>query len=343
MMAGTVLMAGFAAFLAVLYPSFACADDGFGAGSFTVQFENDRIANTDRHYTHGSRLSWTSEEFDKPPEQASWLPGAINPFGENGTWRTAVAVGQNIYTPENIADPALIVDDRPYAGWLYAGFSLFNEQRPHPNTRGWDSLNTLEMDIGIVGPQAYAEDVQTMVHQHINVTRPNGWDHQLKTEPGVALLYEWKLRKRITDNINPEGFSLDLLPHSGLSVGNVDTHAKLGAMVRAGYNVPDDFGPPHIRPNVSGPGYVDSIDDLGFYVFVGGEQRIIGRNIFLDGNTFADSHSVDKRLLVGDFQFGAAIILGRMTLAYSHVFRTREFNGQTQPDRFGAFSLSFNL
>jgi|TARA_B100001964_G_scaffold218037_1_gene258658 hypothetical protein len=31
---------------------------------------------------------------------------AINPFDQDGTWRTAVAVGQNIYTPENIGWPA---------------------------------------------------------------------------------------------------------------------------------------------------------------------------------------------------------------------------------------------
>ena len=28
------------------------------AGTFTMQAENDRIANTDRHYTHGTRLTW---------------------------------------------------------------------------------------------------------------------------------------------------------------------------------------------------------------------------------------------------------------------------------------------
>jgi lipid A 3-O-deacylase len=338
----TVSVMGFVALLSVLMAVPAMADEpSLGRGSFTVQFENDRIANTDRHYTHGTRFSWTSEEFEEPPEQASWLPDAINPFDHDGTWRTAVAIGQNIYTPENIGETAMITTDRPYAGWLYAGFSLFNEKRPPDNSTAWDSLNTIELDIGLVGPQTYAEDVQTMVHQYINVTRPSGWDHQLKNEPGLALLYEWKLRKRVAKN--PQEFAIDFLPHSGLSVGNVDTHAKVGGMIRAGYNVPDDFGPPHIRPSVSGPGYVDSIKDVGAYFFIGGEKRLVGRNIFLDGNTFADSHSVDKRLIVGDVHLGAAIILGRVTLAYSYVLRSKEFRGQSESDRFGAFSLSLNL
>lgn len=313
----------------------------FGPGSFTIQFENDRIANTDRHYTHGTRLSRTSEKINHPPDQAAWLPDVINPFDEKGSWRTAIAIGQNIYTPEDTSDPTLIPGDRPYAGWLYTGFSLFNEKRPSTYSNAWDSLNTLELDVGIIGPYTFAEEVQDGVHELINVGRPNGWDNQLKTEPGVNLVYEWKYRHR--EESAPKEFSVDFLPHAGLSVGNVDTHAKVGGLLRAGYNVPNDFGPPRIRPNVSGPGYVDSIEDIGFYVFAGGEQRIVGRNIFLDGNTFASSHSIDKKRFVRDFQVGTALLFKGVTLAYSLVHRTKEFEGQREPDIFGAFSLSFNL
>lgn len=328
--------------LAVLGSSPAWAQNpDFGPGSFTLQFENDRIANTDRHYTHGTRLSWTSEEIDHPPDQAAWLPKEINPFDEHGTWRTGIALGQNIYTPENTTESGLVSDDRPYAGWLYAGFSLFNEKRPSSLSTKWDSLNTLELDVGIVGPYTFAEEVQKFVHKRINVDRPNGWDHQLSSEPGLNLVYEWKYRHRM--HTKPKAFTMDILPHTGLSVGNVDTHLKVGGMVRAGYNIPDDFGPPRIRPNVTGPGYVESIEDMGFYVFAGAEQRLIGRNIFLDGNTFHDSHSVDKRYFVRDYQLGAAFLIRRVTAAYSLVYRSKEFKGQREPDIFGAFSLSFNL
>ena len=85
----------------------------FETGSFTIQFENDRIANTDCHYTHGTRLSWTSEQHDEPPERANWRPHLINPFAPGGSWRTAISAGQNIYTPENIRETALTNTDSP--------------------------------------------------------------------------------------------------------------------------------------------------------------------------------------------------------------------------------------
>ena len=63
-------------------------------------------------------------------------------------------------------------------------------------------------------------------------------------------------------------------------------------------------------------------------------------NIFLDGNNFRRSHSVDKKDFVGDAQGGLAIIIGRVRLAYTHVFRTKEFDSQDDTDQFGAFSIS---
>jgi len=82
---------------------------------------------------------------------------------------------------------------------------------------------------------------------------------------------------------------------------------------------------------------------LGWYVFAGIDGRTVLHNIFLDGNTVASSHSVSKRTFVGDFQAGIAIVFGRMTVAYTHVLRTREFDAQPRQDRFGALSLTFNL
>ena len=331
----------------------------FGPGSLTLQFENDRIADTDRHYTHGTRLYWVSEQIQDRPEEFDMVPALLNPFddrdieGNRSTWRTGIALGQNIYTPEKIAVTDVIEDDRPYAGWLYLGLSLYNEKKLAPGETGWNKwnkLNTWELNVGIVGPQSYAEEVQTLVHDYIRVTRPNGWDHQLKNEPGLALHYEWKFRHRekLPDTFGGDtaigrGLAFDIMPHYGLSVGNVDTSLRAGSMFRVGYNMPNDFGTPRIRPNLSGPGYIDSVEDKGFYLFAGVEQRAVLRNIFLDGNTFAASHRVSKRPFVSDFNFGGVIIYGRASLAYTHVIRTREFAGQSRPDRFGSISLSFNL
>jgi hypothetical protein len=66
----------------------------------------------------------------------------------------------------------------------------------------------------------------------------------------------------------------------------------------------------------------------------------VARNIFLDGNNWKASHQVDSKTRVGDLQLGAVLTFPEFRVAYSHVFRSREFEGQAKGDHFGAVSLS---
>jgi len=70
------------------------------------------------------------------------------------------------------------------------------------------------------------------------------------------------------------------------------------------------------------------------------EGRALATNIFLDGNTFADSHSVDKKYFVGDVHAGLVLVIYRVRLAFSQVFRSSEFNGQKELSEFGSINLS---
>ncbi|MEL0021765.1 MAG: lipid A-modifier LpxR family protein, partial [Rickettsiales bacterium] len=55
------------AFLAAA-PFWASAEERlWPRGTFTAQIENDRIANTDRHYTNGIRLAWVSDKAEDGP------------------------------------------------------------------------------------------------------------------------------------------------------------------------------------------------------------------------------------------------------------------------------------
>ncbi|MEP7313292.1 MAG: lipid A-modifier LpxR family protein, partial [Pseudomonadota bacterium] len=87
-------------------------------------------------------------------------------------------------------------------------------------------------------------------------------------------------------------------------------------------------------------GYFEPKDGFGWYLFAGVDGRAIAQNIFLDGNTGRDSLSVDKAVFVADLQAGAAVSVGRVRIAYTYVFRTREYRGQPAPDRFGSVGIS---
>jgi lipid A 3-O-deacylase len=298
-------------------------------GTFNLVLENDIVSGLDQDYTNGIQLSWTSGADDAPSwavDAANWLPF----FSSEGTVRVIYALGQNIYTPSDIKLEDPPADDRPYAGWLYGSIGLTSATE----TR----LDQLNLQLGMVGPASLARQTQTWVHGIVGADKPRGWDHQLNNEPGIVLTYQRSWRAFISGEI--WGFSFDATPHLGGAVGNVFTYANGGATLRLGWNLPDDYGPPRIEPSLPGSGFFEPQDDFGFYVFAGLDGRVVARNIFLDGNSFEDSHSVEKNILVGDAQVGIAFTIRAARLAYTHVFRTREFKGQNDADKFGALSLS---
>ena len=306
----------------------------------TIQFENDFFGGgTDRHFTHGTRLQclskpveWITKAADKIPwfsaEKALAHP-------ENALKaRASLSLGQNIYTPENTASSELVTDDRPYGGWLYIGFGIVANQ-------GSKRYDKLELQVGIIGPCSGAEEVQTFWHSAFGLQVPQGWDNQLDNEPGVVLYYE-QARRFGRGNIF-HGLGVDIIPRFGGSIGSVFTHAASGITLRLGPDLQYDFGTPRIRPSLPGGGYFRRKKGFTWYLFTGLEGRAVLRNVFLDGNNFSSSHSVDKKYFVGDLQAGIAFQINRLRLSYTQIFRTKEFEKQNKADIFGALSLSYHF
>jgi lipid A 3-O-deacylase len=186
-----------------------------------------------------------------------------------------------------------------------AATELLRDERPYA---GWLYGGVgRATNVGMVGGVAFAEDVQKTWHKWFGFQRPNGWDNQHKNEPGFLLNYERKWRMRTPQKYF--GVDADFTPHAGVSLGNILTQASVGFTVRS--------------------------DGLSWYVFFGAEGQGVLCNIFLDGNTFRNSHSVDKKPFVGDIQGGIAVVMGRARLAYTHILRTKEFNTQDDTDQSG--------
>ena len=114
-------------------------------------------------------------------------------------------------------------------------------------------------------------------------------------------------------------------------------------IVRWGTKLRDDVGPPTITPGFPGASYFKARPDSNWYFFGGVEGRVVARNIFLDGNTFEDSHSVNKKILVSDFQFGFALHIKNMRIALSNIVRTKEFDDQQRMTDYGAINIAFYL
>jgi len=300
-------------------------------GTITVISDNDLYGphNKDRHYTNGIRFGWMSDD-DDVPGWARSFQDVLPLLAPDGRHRIGWTFGQDIFTPEDKQTETPILDDRPYAAWLYAGLKLQTETDAR--------LDTIEFDLGVVGPLALGEEVQSRWHSLIGAKPAHGWNNQIKNEPGLDIRAERSWRYPLTDT--SDEFGVDVVPNLTASLGNVFTYGGGGATIRFGRALGSDFGPPRIDPATPGSDSFRPPDGLGWYLFAGFEGRAVARNIFLDGNTFAHSQTVDKRPLVGDLQAGIALTLAHARLTFTELVRSKEFYGQHHPDYVGAIALS---
>ncbi|ADD68392.1 Protein of unknown function DUF2219 [Denitrovibrio acetiphilus DSM 12809] len=313
----------------LILPVSAVAGENVENGTLSLVYEND-IFHSDKYYTNGVRASWLSEP-DKISLLALRAAGYVPFFPAGSSVRTTYSFGQNMYTPTDIKIENPPKNDRPYAGWLYGSVGLIAETGKR--------LDQLELTVGVVGPASLAEQTQKTVHRMIDSPRPEGWDHQLKNEPGFVLTYQRSWRSYVSKSML--GVPYDITPHAGVALGNVFTYASTGFVIRYGMRLPQDYGPPRIQPNLPGSGFFVPQEKFGWYLFAGLEGRAVLRNIFLDGNTFADSRSVDKEPFVADFQYGLAVTKGNYRFSYTNVLRSKEFADQDSTSHdFGALSVS---
>ena len=302
-------------------------------GHTALVIENDLFwGGTDRHYTNGFRLDWMPTD--------PWDMFGLGPFMERMVGGTEAAparryfqLGQNMYTPNDLSRTDVILDDRPYAGWLYVTAGAVQQAAYH--------TDRLELTLGIVGPSSLAGDLQRRWHEWFNLDPPRGWANQLRDEPGLVLFYERQWRFGANTD---QGWRAEILPHANIALGNVYTYAGTGLTIRFGHNIPNDGGPPRIRYGLPGSTSVMQAQGkrFGWYLFAGVEGRAVARNIFLDGNTFRRSHSVRSKTFVGDITTGVAVVFGALPvrLTYSFTWRAKEFDGQDGADKFGSISIT---
>lgn len=269
------------------------------AGSWHLQENNDffkPVGNNDEKYTQGARLTYREGDHD-------------------------YYVGQSIYTPSDKKSTEPLPDQRPYAGYLYAGYTRRFVRTP----RVFDSIGA---SVGVVGPSALGEQAQNEVHRLIGQNTAKGWRNQLKDEPAVVLTAE-----RTWHDIYGE--YVDGVSTLGCNLGNVFTQVYSSYKVRAGYNLPPVL--------VSGSPIFPRNPRSGLSVYVFGEalERAVARNIFLDGNTFRESASIEKKPFVTEGRVGISVERGQYAVRYILMFQTEEYEGEGSRNGFGEVSVSW--
>ncbi|HVU37009.1 MAG TPA: lipid A deacylase LpxR family protein [Opitutales bacterium] len=320
----------------------------FPEGIWELSHENDWFIHSDRDFTSGLRLAYTTPNF-REWKDVPLVPVAVgNMFDQvsfiSGDWATVAAgvyVQQNMYTPDDLRTNPPNPQDHPYAGWLGVGMDLIRESA--------ERRAIFELNVGIVGPYSGAQDLQQSFHDLIKSTDPQGWDRQIQTEPVLQLTHRQDWRLPWLTNFNagaPQTWGYDVVTHALLTVGNGWDYAAVGGMFRIGYHLPLDFGPSRMRlGEISSLAYQPggstattgtnwSLDTLTTYFCIGTEARAVARDISLNGNTWRSSAHVSQEPLVDEAYGGLVVEYGHFRGSFLIIRESKTFYSQPQKDQW---------
>ena len=300
------------------------------SGYISLLIENDTIYKTDGQYTHGMQLAWT--RFRRPAFILNrWSESLLTHLNHDDVRQTSTSwsAGQILFTPDSIKESRLIPEDRSYAGCLFITGTVYQRFASVSQSFGWT--------VGIVGPHSYGGGFQDWVHHRCDWPIPRGWKHQLKDEPIVNLTYrrQWRVESR------PLLIPFQCKPNAGGKLGTDQTGFLGGIEISCGNT---DFMSATIFPESGGSsdGWLASSPfRVQAFGRVNGAWMI--HDMFLDGSLFRGGHSVKKKPVRFTASAGLSVGVGGFTFGYTHVFQSKQFNGQTRDHRFAVIEAGWGV
>jgi hypothetical protein len=321
---------------------------------WTAYWENDSFVlagGSDDAFTNGVRLAVARHPNAEADKKFDWLESWLGRhllFGRDlvADTTTSLVAGQNFFTPIEITTYTVDPTDRPYAGYSYLGLRADLTERAAQELDPDDPLSTrdkafqslrqhsVEVNLGVIGPAAGAEPVQSSVHAALRTHRvPKGWYTQMGNSLGVSANY--MVRQKIGWHF------FDLVPHGGLMVGTTQIYPFAGATARLGWNM-TGF-PALIGRNTAVNAVVRPAWELG--VIAGAEGRYFIRNSFVQGTIFGGGEGIDLYRPVGDYRLGFFTRLLDWRFTYTFLRRSPEVAEEGPSfmlyDNYGSISFAY--
>ena len=294
------------------------------------QTENDADFRDDAAYSYGSKIGALFYR-DEIKETFFHIPFSNYKLSNN---YFSLSFAHKLYTPKDLKKSTIINEDRAYAGYIYFQGAIHQ-------VKG-NSLLSLTTQIGLVGPSSGMESVQKFIHDLIGSPYPQGWDNQIKDE----FLFQLNFSQKNYYDLKPiYDYSASLIPSYGVELGNASTKFYTSALFRWGKNIPKDFGAYPINNTETSKIPLSSLNkDIKkwrYYINFSLQANAIARNIFLDGNSLQESHSVDKYPFTVDVGYGFSFAYKEFSIDYLRRHSSKEYTTQEGLYSYGSLLFSY--
>ena len=183
---------------------------------FVFTWDNDVLFHTDYYYSQGLFFRLSVSSLSKNP--INYLLLSI----PNSTQTYSISIIQQMYTPLEIRDSVVRIDDRPYAGTLY-----IRSEKLSVNKENRIILRS-SLDLGVRGQYSFAQYAQYYYHKIGHIVLPQGWQYQMSDLPVIN--YNLAAKKQIYSYNN----NVDISALSEIRLGTIFTDLAIGASTKLG-------------------------------------------------------------------------------------------------------------
>ena len=183
---------------------------------FELEYDNDLFTQSDQNYTQGLGLIYGKTSY-ADFSLMGFLPGA----GAGSIESHELDFHHRSFTPEAYELEEIQFGDRPFAATLSLITRKISRNAPS------DLTLTSELELGVIGPLAGGNLMQSSIHTLTGDDDPKGWDNQIAND--IVVNYGLNADRGLFHNS-----IIELLASGFAELGTLRTNLGVGAEVRFG-------------------------------------------------------------------------------------------------------------
>jgi lipid A 3-O-deacylase len=287
---------------------------------FTSDNDSYLAQGSDRYYTNGLFINY---RFAGPQKELS----------ENLEKKIfEISAGQKMFNPKSGFAPDPARQDRPFAGYLYAGVAV---SWFHKNETGLKA----GIEVGTTGPNSLAEGGQKLLHRTVGFYTPTGWEYQIKNEltANIGLQYT-KLLYR------PESNTTDFSFEGYANAGTIFNGLGAGILFRAG-NINQLFNSAYTNSVIGNNPKTKALVKREFFFYAKPQLNFVAYDATIQGSLFNNDSPVTfgVKPLVFAQQFGVDYSSQRFTIDFGVIFKTKEVKSTAKAHQYGSITMYYRF
>lgn len=289
---------------------------------FGFRSDNDSYLaqGSDRYYTNGLFINYRFAT-----SQSKLKEGVEKKIVE-------ISAGQKMFNPRSGYSPDPERQDRPFAGYLYAGGAL-----------SWFQTNETALkaglEIGTTGPNSLAEAGQKLLHRSVGFYTPAGWEYQIKNQVTANLAFQYTKLLYRTENKSTD-FSFE----GYANAGTIYNGAGAGILFRGG-RINQLFNSAYTNSVIGNNPKTKALVKREFFFYAKPQLNYVAYDATVQGSLFNNDSPVTfgVKPLVFAQQLGFNYSSQRFTFDFGMIFKSKEVKSTAKPHQYGSITMYYRF